>query len=257
MAGYVVEHELARAGRGERRYAVRGPAGDRATPVSRRGDRSRGARPGRGFTFSLRVAPSSYHPGAIRVRAVADHHGAGALITDEYPECTFADLLDGLRSRLSVWSRCSRRWRRRSTSRTLTGSCTATSMRRASSCSGGGACGSTPSDPPERRRRRRRVGASANVEDIRYVPPDPLRGEPLGAGGDVYWLGALIIERARRRAPIWRRPCGHDVRAHEWFAAAEERAGARARARCGRRGGSGARQAGRTTGAVSATALVR
>ena len=193
MAGYVVEHELARAGRGERRYAVRGPAGDRATLIAARRPFAGRASRSRFHLLATRRAELD-HPGAIRVRAVADHHGAGALITDEYPECTFADLLDGaplspervVEMFAPVAAALDVAHAHGLVHRDLDAeSLLLFGWERLRIDTFGILLSDDDADAE---------WTSANVGDVRYVPPDPLRGEPLGAGGNVYSLGALMVD---------------------------------------------------------------
>jgi Protein kinase domain len=93
VEGYTVERELHGHDAPELRYAVTGPGGFRGTLVASparfedRGERAR---------FRRRAARRAAlgHPAAVRVHAIAEVDGRGALITDAYPDVTFADLLE-------------------------------------------------------------------------------------------------------------------------------------------------------------------
>ena len=98
QSGTVLDgHEVVRPvhGRGvpELRYVARSPDGSPATVIV--GRRTFGDRRDRSRFRRLGEARAALdHPAAIRVRAVTEHAHHPALVTDPYPDCTLADLLE-------------------------------------------------------------------------------------------------------------------------------------------------------------------
>ena len=123
---------------------------------------------------------------------------------DRYPETTFEDLLDALRSRPSGCSRCWRRCATRSTWPTPTAWFTRASP--APVCSDGGRRRCSSTDSALSGGPRELSVESVGVHEVRYCPPEELRGEPLEPASNVYSLAALLVHALTGDAALPRRP---------------------------------------------------
>jgi serine/threonine-protein kinase len=200
VAGYAVEGQAEDQVGPERRYAVRGPDDSRATlvaaraPFPGRAARSRFARlAARRMTLD--------HPGAIPVRAAAERQSHGVLIADEYPERTLGDLLEEgaplppkrvvamlapVAEALDMAHGLGLVHQDLAAKSLLLSERDRLELDTFAILEGGG-------DPR---------WTTAKARDIRYVSPDVLRGEPLGAPGNVYSLAALIMHALTGAPPF-------------------------------------------------------
>ena len=200
VAGYLVDGQVADRVGPERRYAVRGPGHSRATLIAARAPFADRAARSRFVRLAARRKDLD-HPGAIRVRAVAEHDGHGVLITDEYPERTLEDLLEPgaplapervVAMFAPVAEALDEAHARGLVHRDLAAATLLLSGRERLMLD---TFGILKGDADT-------LWATAHAPDTRYVSPDVLRGEELDARSNVYSVGALIVHALTGAQPF-------------------------------------------------------
>ena len=200
VAGYAVEGQVADGVGPERRYAVRGPGNRRATLIAARSPFAGRAARSRFGRLAVR-RQGLEHPGAIRVRAVAEHEGHGVLITDPYPERTLGDLLEPgaplapervVAMFAPVAEALDVAHARGLVHRDLAAGALLVFGRELLMLD---TFGILRGDADT-------LWTTSHAPDIRYVSPDVLRGEELDARSNVYSLGALIVHALTGAPPF-------------------------------------------------------
>jgi hypothetical protein len=197
--GYTVERELHGHPAAELRYAVFGPDGSPGTLTAslhrytKRGESTR-------FRRLAERRAQLRHPAAIRVRAIAEHGGHPILVTDAYPERTFADVLEGeaplppervVAMLAPVADALDIAVSHSLVHRNLNGHSLLLADGDRLLLDTFGLL--TDADAPAR--------TVAGARSLRYRPPEQAAGEPLGRTANVYSLAALVVHALRGAAP--------------------------------------------------------
>jgi hypothetical protein len=198
IEGHTVESELHGHHTSELRYAVSGAGGVRGTlTVSPR--RFTGKAEAARFRRLAERRAALDHPAAVRVRAIGEVGDRPMLITDAYPERTFADVLEDeaplapervVAMLEPVAEALDLAGAHGLVHRNLTGHSLLLADDRLLLDSFGLLA---DEDAPAR--------TVAAARDLRYRPPEQAAGEPLGRTANVYSLAALVLHALRGAAP--------------------------------------------------------
>ena len=212
MDGYVVESLVADRGHAELICDAVGPDGEAVTLVvawRRPADRHAWPR----FRRLARTRAILEHEALLPVHAVGEHSGRPYLAMGRYPETTFEDLLDERSSPA------------RQVLTLLAPVCDALDLAHANGLvhqslsdtsllmeddslllDGFGVAGGP----------RELSFESVGVHEVRYCPPEELRGEPLEPASNVYSLDLAARPRAHRQTAVRRRAGRSGLRAPRW-----------------------------------------